>query len=156
MPVAAALLLLLGPSCIPPVPVVAHPGPVVVPFVAPACPRCAGHRGVTMSVRAGSTVRFLTVGTVVFDGTVARRRFVVVRTPVSDLVTYGDLAGEPHTKGTKVAVGDPAGVSRGLVYVGVRRAGVPVDPRTVIGSPAARLVPPRSLACPVGPARARR
>ena len=109
-----------------------------------------------MSVRAGATVPFLAAGTVVFDGTVARRRFVVVRTPASDLVTYGDLAGQPHTKGAVVAVGDPAGVSAGRVYVGVRRAGVPVDPRTVVGSPAARLVPPPSLACPVGPARARR
>lgn len=150
------LVRLSAAFCVPSVPFVPYPGPVVHPFVAPACPRCAGHRGVTLAVPPGRPVAALAPGTVTFDGTVAGRRFVVVRTPTGDLVTYGDLAGPSRPRGSAVAAGDVVGVSAGSVYVGTRRRGVPVDPRLVVGSPAARLVAPSALACPVGPEQALR
>lgn len=129
---------------------VALPGPVVRPFVAPACVRCAGHRGITLAVPAGSKVVSFSGGSVVFDGSVARRRFVVVRTPAGDLITYGDLDGPVHRRGEEMSPGSPVGMSTGLVYVGVRRGGRALDPRFVLGSGAARLVPPPALSCPVG------
>lgn len=142
--------------CIPPVPGVALPGPVVRPFVAPRCARCAGHRGVTLAVPAGKTVRALVGGTVTFDGRVAGRRFVVMRAATGDLVTYGDLRGPAHPPGERILTGGPVGESGGFVYVGTRHGGRAVDPRLVIGSGAARLVPPPALSCPVGPVKASR
>ena len=152
--IAALSALLI--VCVPPVPVSSWPGAVVRPFRAPACARCAGHRGITFAVPKDRPVTSFTRGTVHFDGLVARRRFLVVRTSAGDLVTYGDLAGARWQRGASVERGDVLGVSAGSVYVGVRRNGVAVDPRWVIGSPAARLVVPAALVCPVGPARASR
>ena len=51
-----------------------------------------------------------------------------------------------------MTVGQVLGESGGLVYVGVRRGGVPVHPRVLFGGSRARLVPPPRATCPVGPA----
>lgn len=151
---AAFLALFL--SCIPAVPPSDLPGPVTRPFVAPACQRCSGHRGITVAAPAGANVRALVPGTVTFDGQVANRRFVVMRAAPGVLVTYGDLSGPRLVTGTDLGRGAVLGVSAGSVYVGVRRNGAPVDPRFVVGAATARLLPPAGLACPVGPAETRR
>ncbi|MFM8553336.1 MAG: peptidoglycan DD-metalloendopeptidase family protein [Acidimicrobiales bacterium] len=145
-PVLAALAL-----CVPVAPAVSLPGPVVRPFVAPECARCAGHRGVTVSVAGGRAVVTPFAGEVRFAGTVARRSFVVIDTGAG-LLTVGDLASVRVSAGETVSVGRMLGESGGSVYVGVRRGGVPVDPRVLFGGSRARLVPPPSTTCPVGPA----
>lgn len=135
--------------CVPLAPAVALPGPVVRPFVAPQCTRCSGHRGVTVAVPAGSTVTAPFAGEVRFSGTVARRPFLVIDTGAG-LLTLGDLASVRLSVGDTVTAGQALGTSGGLVYVGVRRGGVPVHPRVLFGGSRARLVPPPSAACPVG------
>ena len=145
-PMLAALAL-----CVPLAPAVALPGPVVRPFVAPECARCAGHRGVTVSVPRGRPVASPFAGAVRFAGTVARRPFLVIDTGAG-LLTIGDLVSVRVSVGDTVSPGQALGESGGMVYVGVRRGGVPVDPRVLFGGSRARLVPPPSSFCPVGPA----
>jgi len=145
-PVVAAFAL-----CVPLAPAAALPGPVVRPFVAPECARCAGHRGVTVSVPAGRTLAAPFAGEVRFSGTVARRPFLVIDTGMG-LLTVGDLLSVRVSAGDTVTVGQVLGESGGLVYVGVRRGGVPVHPRVLFGGSRARLVPPPRATCPVGPA----
>lgn len=128
------------------------PGPVVRPFVAPLCPRCPGHRGVTVSVPAGRTVTAAFPGAVRFAGDVAGRTYVVLDLGGAVLLTYGGLAGTAAARGSWVAEGEFLGTSQGEVYVGVRRRGFPADPAALFGGTRARLVPPPSAACPVGPA----
>lgn len=131
--------------CVVPPPRAALPGPVIVPFVAPACERCAGHRGVTVAVTG--QVHALLDGVVTFDGTVGGRRYLVTRIGTDLRLTYGDLTGDSWEPGTAVRRGMPLGVSGGQIYVGLRRGRRPVDPTLVVGRPGARLVPPRALTC---------
>ena len=145
-----AALLLSSLMCIAPVPRVPSPGPVVVPYSPPSCLRCAGHRGVTFLVPAGTVVTSPAAGTVAFRGEVARRPWVTLRLDSRTLLTVGGLSGAGPGRGDRVDAGDPLGLSTGRVYVGVRRDGLPADPRSVLGSPRARLVAPAGLACPVG------
>ena len=127
------------------------PGPVVVPFSAPACARCAGHRGVTLAVPVGTPFPSPVRGKVTFSGSVAGRRFVTVAPGSGVLVTVGDLAGAAPAVGAEIASGEPIGTSAGRVYVGVRERGLAVDPARVLGSWRARLVaPPASPGCPLG------
>lgn len=142
---------LLLAFCLVPVPTAGLPWVVARPFAPPACARCAGHRGVTLSIPPGTSVTVISPGTVTFVGQVAHRPFVTVRVAPGTLVTYGDLSGPYPVKGQVLGPGEPVGVSTGLVYVGVRRGGVPVDPRVALGSPRARLSVPAALRCPVGP-----
>lgn len=135
--------------CIVPPPRVLLPGPVVRPFVAPACARCAGHRGVTVSVTG--PVSALLPGVVTFDGTVGRHRYLVIASGADLRLTYGDITGRNREEGTVVAAGEVLGSATGLLYVGVRMNGQPVDPRLVLGRGSARLVPPTALACPEPP-----
>lgn len=143
-------MLLSSLSCIVPVPRVPSPGPVVVPYSPPSCLRCAGHRGVTYLVSPGKAVTSPATGTVAFRGEVARHPWVTLRLDSRTLLTVGGLSGAGPGRGERVEVGDPLGVSTGRVYVGVRRDGLPADPRSVLGSPRARLVAPPGLECPVG------
>lgn len=142
---------LLSLSCLPAPPSVALPGPVIEPFVMPACTRCAGHRGVTVSVPPGRPVRAGHDGTVAFDGAVAGRRFVVIRTRQGMLLTYGDVVPSPDRpgRGEEVQRGAVLGTSDGRVYVGVRDRGLPVHPRVLFSAQGSRLVPPVRLRCPV-------
>ena len=52
-------------------------GTVIDGFRAPACQRCAGHRGVTIATSAGAQVRAVSSGVIVFVGRVARVLYVV-------------------------------------------------------------------------------
>jgi len=138
-------LVLLYQFCVMPPPHAVLPGPVVRPFVAPACERCAGHRGVTVAVTG--PVPALVDGVVTFDGQVGTRRFTVMRVGPDLRLTYGDLAGQPWEPGTVVHRGTVVGTSAGLLYLGVRRGDRPIDPGLVVGRPGARLVPPAPLSC---------
>ena len=142
-------LALLVRFCIVPPPHAVLPGPVVRPYVAPACERCAGHRGVTVAVTG--PVRALIGGVITFDGKVGARRFTVVRIGPDLRLTYGDLTGERWTIGAEVERGHVLGTSTGLLYIGLRRGAAPADPGLVVGRPGPRLVPPPSLTCPAPP-----
>ena len=75
-----------------PVPPVAPVRGVVVDgFRAPACQRCAGHRGVTIATTTGTPVRAVTAGVIVFVGQVARVLYVVEDIGRGARVTYGRL-----------------------------------------------------------------
>jgi septal ring factor EnvC (AmiA/AmiB activator) len=103
-------------------------------------------------VPAGRTVTAAFPGTVHFEGNVAGRTYVVLDLGGAVLLTYGGLAGTAAARGSRVAEGEFLGTSQGEVYVGVRRRGLPVDPAVLFGGTRARLVPPPSSTCPVGPA----
>jgi murein DD-endopeptidase MepM/ murein hydrolase activator NlpD len=53
-------------------------GPVVRPFVAPISRFGPGHRGVDFATRPGTPVRAAGAGVVVFAGTIAHERYVVI------------------------------------------------------------------------------
>lgn len=148
MLVRAALFSL---TCLPLPPAAVLPGPVIEPFEMPACARCAGHRGVVVSVPQGRSVRAGHGGTLTFNGSVAGRRFVVIRTGQGLLLTYGDVVPSPDLPGRGVDVerGTVLGTSAGRVYVGVRDRGLPVHPRVLFSVQGSRLVPPARLRCPV-------
>ncbi len=150
MPLTALVVSL---SCLAVPPLVALPGPVIEPFVMPACGRCAGHRGVTVAVPAGLPVRAGHGGRVAFDGSVAGRRFVVIRTAGGQLLTYGDVvqSGDRLAQGEQVGPGAVLGASSGRVYVGVRQGGLPVHPRVLFAGRGSRLVPSARLRCPARP-----
>jgi hypothetical protein len=142
-------LVLLFQFCVASPPPAVLPGPVVRPFVAPACERCAGHRGVTVAVTG--PVRALLDGIVTFDGQVGTRRFTVMRVGPDVRLTYGDLAGQRWETGSVVPRGTVIGTSAGLLYLGVRRGDRPIDPGLVVGRAGPRLLPPAALSCPGGP-----
>lgn len=142
-------LLVALQFCVAPPTKAVLPGPVIRGFVAPACQRCAGHRGVTVAV--AGTVRALLDGVVTFDGPVGGRRFLVTRVGPGLLLTYGDLLGGPWLVGQRIARGAPLGEATGSMYLGVRRAGMPVDPVLLVGRSGARLAPPAALTCPEQP-----
>jgi len=158
----AALLTVLAPSC-PEPPVKA---PVVVPFRAPACRWCAGHRGLEYATTPGTPVAAVVGGVVTFAGTVAGTRYVVVQQTNGLRATYGQLATIAVRQMQQVTAGAVVGRSGSRLYFGWRRAtptgDVPVDPTSILGRwvTARRLVPPPGarprpptvarLVCPAG------
>lgn len=129
----------------------ALPGPVVRPYVEPACEKCAGHRGVTVASAPGTAVTAGFAGTVTFDGPVGGVRYVVVALGGGLVVTYGRLGGTRHPVGLALAPGARVGFSTGRVYLGVRRHGRPVDPRILFVPRRAALGVPRAHRCGVAP-----
>lgn len=130
-----SLLISLALSAIPPV-----PGPVTRHFVAPACQRCAGHRGITINNADGVVAVSPVSGTVTFAGSVARQLYVVVETSPGVLVTVGRLAVVAVHEGDDLAEGQTIGVSGATTYLGVRVRGVYVEPLRFLGFGRARLV----------------
>lgn len=125
----------------PPVPPVAPVlGIVVDGFRAPACQRCAGHRGVTIATASGSQVRAVTGGVIVFVGQVARVLYVVEDIGSGVKVTYGRLSGTGLVRGDAVAAGEAIGVSSDQLYLGVRVHGSYVNPLQFLGFGAGHLV----------------
>jgi murein DD-endopeptidase MepM/ murein hydrolase activator NlpD len=132
------ILLFAAALSNPPVPPVS--GKVVDRFRAPACLRCAGHRGVTISTAPDSAVVAVQSGVVTFAGEVAHRAYVVVEIAPQVLVTYGWLVPVPDLqKGMAVYQGQHLGVTGERFYLGVRVAGVYVDPLRYLGLAGARL-----------------
>jgi murein DD-endopeptidase MepM/ murein hydrolase activator NlpD len=114
--------------------------PVTQPFDAPACRWCAGHRGLTYAVRAGTPVRAAAAGTVTFSGIVVEVRYVVVHHADGLLATYGGLASSPLHVGDLVVAGAIVGRSGGELYFGLRTGpDVYIDPQPLLG---ALVVPP--------------
>jgi murein DD-endopeptidase MepM/ murein hydrolase activator NlpD len=108
-------------------------GTVVDGFRAPACQRCAGHRGVTIATTTGTPVRAVTAGVIVFVGQVARVLYVVQDIGRGARVTYGRLGSSSILVGSSVAAGQAIGVSSGQFYFGVRVHGSYVNPLQFLG-----------------------
>lgn len=150
-------LPVVASNCYPP-PVDA---PVAVPYRAPACRYCAGHRGIDYATEPGAPVRAMEAGTVSFAGDVAGTTYLVVEQPDGRRATYGRLARLTASTGDQVRAGDRVGVAAGQVYVGLRVGDEYIDPTPLIGRwrRAARLVPldggnrpparPARLECPM-------
>ena len=108
-------------------------GTVIDGFRAPACQRCAGHRGVTIATTTGTPVRAVTAGVIVFVGQVARVLYVVQDIGRGARVTYGRLGSSSILVGSSVAAGQAIGVSSGQFYLGVRVHGSYVNPLQFLG-----------------------
>ena len=133
-PVVTVLLAIITP------PVAPVKGTVVDGFRAPACQRCAGHRGVTIATTTGSPVRAVTAGVIVFVGQVASVFYVVEDIGRGARITYGRLLSSSVALGSTVARGETLGVSDEELYLGVRLRGEYVNPLQFLGFGAARLV----------------
>ncbi len=116
------------------------PGPVTQHFVAPACQRCAGHRGVTIDNPDGLPARSPVAGNVTFAGTVAHQMYVVVQPRAGVLVTVGRLNSLMVAKGDTVGEGQEIGMSGATTYLGVRVRGVYMEPLRFLGFGRVRLV----------------
>ena len=122
-------------NAVPPV-----PGPVAQHFVAPACERCAGHRGITIDNPDGNIAVSPVSGAVTFAGLVARQLYVVIETAPGVLVTVGRLSSSSAHTGDQVTQGQPIGTAGATTYLGVRVRGVYVEPLSYLGFGRARLV----------------
>ena len=120
-------------------------GVVIDGFRAPACQRCAGHRGVTIATTTGTPVRAVTSGVIVFVGQVARVLYVVEDIGRGARVTYGRLSSSGIVVGSAVAAGQDIGVSSDQLYLGVRVARSYVDPLQFLGFGQGHLVGPGSV-----------
>lgn len=108
--------------------------PVAVPFRAPACTWCAGHRGLEYRPPPGTAVRAVAAGVVTFAGAVAGVRYVVVRLPDGRRVTYGHLATVAVAAGARVRAGRVLATATGRLFLGVRQGNHHVDPAPLLCS----------------------
>ena len=130
----------------PPVPPVAPVRGVVIDgFRAPACQRCAGHRGVTIATTTGTPVRAVTAGVIVFVGQVARVLYVVQDIGRGVRVTYGRLSSSDVVSGSTLTAGEVLGMSSDQLYLGVRVHSLYVNPLQFLGFGAGHLVGPGSV-----------
>ncbi|MFN4002290.1 peptidoglycan DD-metalloendopeptidase family protein [Microcella sp.] len=117
---------------------VAGPRIVVRPFLAPATPYSAGHRGADLAADGSAVaVRAVMSGVVHFAGVVVDRPVITVRQgqvlatvePVSPLVATGDAVEAGQVIGTL----EPGHCARPCVHLGVRVAGEYVSPLLYLG-----------------------
>lgn len=121
---------------------------IVEPFRAPAHVYGAGHRGVDLRLPVGSTVVAPAAGTVAFRGTVVDRPVLTIE-HADDLVTTFEPVLSTLNPGDAVAAEQKVGVvvvgghtPTGALHLGVRRAGVYINPLLLFGPvPRAILLP---------------
>ena len=115
--------------------------PIIDPFRPPACPWCAGNRGVEFGSDAGVSVRSPTAATVVYAGAVAGTPWITLDTG-TERITIGGVDAMVHV-GDRVRRGQMLGVSTTTVHVGVRRGDDYLDPARWLTSSGyrARVVP---------------
>ncbi len=127
----AALALLVGlvvPGCWqPPVDV-----PVAVPFRAPACTWCPGHRGLEFRPVPGTPVRAVADGRVVFAGPVVGVNYLVVQVADGRRITFGQVAAVLVRVGDRVRAGQVVARSSGRLFLGVRLGNHYVDPAPLL------------------------
>jgi murein DD-endopeptidase MepM/ murein hydrolase activator NlpD len=110
-------------------------GPVVRPFVAPISRFGPGHRGVDFAARPGTPVRAAGPGIVVFAGTIAHERYVVIlhrgnlRTSYSYLKTINVRPGRRVREGQVIA--STGGTS---LHFGLRHGPDYEDPMTLFAT----------------------
>lgn len=140
----------------------APPHPVQAPFLAPATPYAAGHRGVDITAATGLPVVAAASGVVTFSGVVVDRPLVVIRhddglvssiEPVVASVTVGSPVPQGSTIGT---VGTGGHCDGSCVHLGVRRDGAYINPLLLLGEvPAAVLLPLEARIARASPGQAR-
>ncbi|MGA0117589.1 MAG: peptidoglycan DD-metalloendopeptidase family protein [Ilumatobacteraceae bacterium] len=120
------------------------PGALIRHFQAPACERCAGHRGVTLRTAMGDSVVAVANGEVDFVGEVGGTLYVVQRVAPTIRVTYGHLATVLIRQGVRLSAGEPLGAAGETTYLSVRVGETHVEPLRALG-----LGRPRLVASPV-------
>ncbi|MGA0862651.1 MAG: peptidoglycan DD-metalloendopeptidase family protein [Ilumatobacteraceae bacterium] len=105
-------------------------GTVIERFLAPACERCAGRRGIVVRVARPSPVLATATGEVTFAGQVGGALWVVQQVAPGVRVTYGRLSAiaERIETGVQVPAGGALGEAQERVYLGVRVGNVPRNP----------------------------
>jgi murein DD-endopeptidase MepM/ murein hydrolase activator NlpD len=105
-------------------------GTVVERFVAPACERCAGRRGIVVRVARPSPVLATATGEVTFAGHVGGALWVVQQVASGVRVTYGRLSAiaEGVETGVQVPAGGVLGEAEERVYLGIRVGEAPRNP----------------------------
>ena len=105
-------------------------GQVVERFLAPACERCSGRRGIVVHVRSGSAVRATATGPFTFAGQVGGVLWAVQQVAPGVRVTYGRLASlaDGLDEGRTLVAGDMVGTAGDQVYLGLRLGETPRDP----------------------------
>jgi murein DD-endopeptidase MepM/ murein hydrolase activator NlpD len=133
-------------------------GTVTDPFREPPCPWCAGNRGLEYRVAGRTVVRAAASGRVVFAGSVAGVRYVVVQLANGWRHTYGRLVSTPLELGDAVLANAIVGVGADTFFFGLRIGDDYSDPAPFIGVMRTRprlvpidATPPR----PAAPARPR-
>jgi murein DD-endopeptidase MepM/ murein hydrolase activator NlpD len=128
---------------------VAAPHPVARPFVAPASPYAAGHRGVDIRAPAGSVVRAPADGVVHFAGFVVDRPVLSITHAGGVISSYEPVstslvAGDAVRRGQVIATLLPGHCASPCLHLGARVNGVYVNPLLFLGDvPRAVLLPVR-------------
>jgi murein DD-endopeptidase MepM/ murein hydrolase activator NlpD len=108
-------------------------GTVTDPFREPPCTWCAGNRGLEYRVAANTIVRAAASGRVVFVGSVAGVRYVVVQLPNGWRHTYGRLVSTPLELGDTVLANSAVGPVADTFFFGLRIGDDYADPAPYIG-----------------------
>ena len=111
-------------------------GEIVDRFRAPACPFCAGNRGLEFGLSdptANEHIRSVEAGVVTFSGRVADTYYVVIEHSNQWKITYGRLRAVMVEQGQRVARGGRLGSARGEFYFGLRVGGVYRNPEPFLG-----------------------
>lgn len=123
---------------------------LVRPYLAPATPYAAGHRGIDLRAAPGDEVRAVADGTVHFAGVVVDRPVVSLRHAGGVLSSFEAVAssfarGDPVSAGDVIGTIAPGGHCAGTcLHVGARVDGGYVSPMLFLGGiPRAVLLPTR-------------
>lgn len=117
---------------------VAAPHPIARPYVAPATPYSAGHRGIDIRSPAGVEVRAPADGVVHFAGVVVDRPVISIRhaggvissfEPVEPLVSTGDRV----RRGDVIGILLPGHCASPCLHLGARVDGEYVNPLLLLG-----------------------
>ena len=116
-------------------------GEIIRRFEAPACPYCAGHRGVTVSTTVGADIVAIADGVVTFAGEVGGLFYVVQRIAPDVRVTYGwvSASGDSVIEGQLMERGTSIAVASESMYLGVRVGDQYVEPLRFLGLGRVRL-----------------
>ena len=159
------ILSVLLSASVSPVPAVAHaaagatsnwawpvavPHPIVRPFIAPATPYAAGHRGVDIAATEGSAVTAPAEGVVYFAGVVVDRPVLSIRHADGVVSSYEPVE-SALPAGTAILRGQIVGhvlsghCNSACLHFGVRRYGEYVSPLNYLGGiPRSVLLPTRA------------